>query len=34
VSPFAPLIGVAIAFVVLLRVLIWKQRREGKNRRR
>jgi len=34
VTPFAPIIALAIAFLVLLRVLIWKQRRDAKRRGR
>jgi len=33
VTPFAPVIALAIAFIVLLRVLIWRQRREARRRR-
>jgi membrane protein DedA with SNARE-associated domain len=33
-TPFAPIIALAIAFLVLLRVLIWKQRRDAKRRGR
>ncbi|GAA4171411.1 hypothetical protein GCM10022287_10670 [Gryllotalpicola koreensis] len=31
-SPFAPVIAVTVAFIVLLRVLIWRKRREEKRR--
>jgi len=34
VSPFAPVIALAIAFIVLLRVLIWRRRRDERARRR
>jgi hypothetical protein len=35
VGPFAPVIALAIAFLVLLRVLIWRRRRdERRNGRR
>jgi hypothetical protein len=33
VSEFAPLIALAVAFIVLLRVLIWRKRREERRRR-
>jgi hypothetical protein len=32
VSPFAPVIALAVAFIVLLRVLIWQQRRAARRR--
>jgi len=31
-TPFAPVIALAIAFIVLLRVLIWRSRREERRR--
>ncbi|WP_344778799.1 hypothetical protein [Gryllotalpicola kribbensis] len=31
-TPFAPVIALAIAFIVLLRVLIWRRRRDEKRR--
>jgi hypothetical protein len=31
-SPFAPAIALAVAFIVLLRVLIWQRRRAEKRR--
>jgi hypothetical protein len=34
VAPFAPVIALAIAFIVLLRVLIWQRRRDAKRRDR
>ncbi|GAA4156678.1 hypothetical protein GCM10022286_07260 [Gryllotalpicola daejeonensis] len=32
VTPFAPVIALAVAFIVLLRVLIWQRRRDEKRR--